>query len=178
LRELEFAVSNQGNRAGTCLAPRHLNARRVSHKDLTVSLNARGLGENRALPIEDRRRSRERAVSIFSRAKALSVSWPAAYLLAASTLTIVTWNTAAADMVGVGGCVGGRGSFNCVGRIGTGGDPYVRTVPQSENAEQKEQAAARDRKWIERCHPSIAQDRYGVPRYRYGAAGCEFGVIE
>jgi hypothetical protein len=51
-------------------------------------------------------------------------------------------------------------------------------VPQSENEAEKERATARDRKWIDRCHPTIAQDRYGVPRYHYAALGCEFGVIE
>jgi hypothetical protein len=51
-------------------------------------------------------------------------------------------------------------------------------VPQPENDADKERAASRDRKWIERCHPTIVQDRYGVPRYRYVAERCEFGVIE
>jgi hypothetical protein len=51
-------------------------------------------------------------------------------------------------------------------------------VPQPENDGDKDRAAARDRKWIEHCRPTIAQDRYGVPRYHYAAVGCEFGVIE
>jgi hypothetical protein len=115
-------------------------------------------------------------VSIFTRAKALSVSLPAASILAASALSVVTLTAADADMVR--GCVGGWGAFNCVVRVGPLGDPYVRTVPQSENEAEKERAAARDHQWIERCHPTIAQDRYGVPRYHYAAWGCEFGVIE
>jgi hypothetical protein len=119
---------------------------------------------------KDRRRSRERVVSIFTRAKTC--------VLAASTLSAITLTAADADTVGVGGCVGVKGSVNCVVRVGPAGDPYIRTVPQPENEADKERAAARDRKWIERCHPTIAQDRYGVPRYHYVAAGCEFGVIE
>jgi hypothetical protein len=51
-------------------------------------------------------------------------------------------------------------------------------VPQPDNEADKERAAARDHKWIERCRPTIAQDHYGVPRYHYVAEGCEFGVIE
>jgi hypothetical protein len=119
---------------------------------------------------KDQRRSRESVVSIFTRAKTY---FPAALMLSVMTLT-----TADADMVGVGGCVGGRGSVNCVVRVGPAGDPYIRTVPQPDNDADKERAAARDRKWIDRCHPTIAQDRYGVPRYNYTVAGCEFGVIE
>jgi hypothetical protein len=109
-------------------------------------------------------------VSILTRAKV--------HLLAASALSVVTLTAADADTVGVGGCTGGRGSINCVFRVGPAGDPYIRTVPQPENETDKERATARDHKWIDRCHPTIAQDRYGVPRYRYAAAGCEFGVIE
>ena len=117
-------------------------------------------------------------VSIFTRAKALFLSSSAAYVVAASALTIVTPTTANADWVKIDSCVGGWGSFSCIRREGPAGDPYVRTVPQPDNETDKERAAARDRRWIERCHPTIAQDRYGVPRYRYAAAGCEFGVIE
>jgi hypothetical protein len=51
-------------------------------------------------------------------------------------------------------------------------------VPQPVTEADKERATARDHRWIDRCHPTIAQDRYGVPRYHYTAAGCEFGVIE
>jgi hypothetical protein len=38
--------------------------------------------------------------------------------------------------------------------------------------------AGADHKWEERCRPTIAQDRYGVPRYQYAAPGCEFGIID
>jgi hypothetical protein len=116
-------------------------------------------------------------VSIFSRAKA-SAFWPVARVVAAFTLSVIPLTAAHADTLGVGGCVGARGAFNCVVRIGPAGDPYVRTVPQPENDADRERAAARDRRWIERCRPAIAQDRYGVPRYYYKAPGCEFGVIE
>jgi hypothetical protein len=109
-------------------------------------------------------------VSIFTRAKT--------YILAASAMSVMTLTAADADMVGVGGCVGAPGAVNCVVRVGPASDPYIRAVPQPENEADKERSAARDRRWIERCHPTIAQDRYGVPRYHYVAAGCEFGVIE
>jgi hypothetical protein len=117
-------------------------------------------------------------VSIFSRAKASSAFWPAACIVAAFTLLVITLTAAYADTLAVGGCVGAPGAINCAVRVGPAGDPYIRTVPQPETEADREQAAARDRKWIDRCHPTIAQDRYGVPRYHYTAAGCEFGVIE
>lgn len=111
-------------------------------------------------------------VSAFIRAKTLCAFAPAAFVVA------VSLTNAQADTLGVGGCVGGGGAFNCVVRIGPAGDPYVRTIPQPQTDADRERTEARDRKWIDRCRPTIAQDRYGVPRYHYAALGCEFGVIE
>jgi len=90
----------------------------------------------------------------------------------------MTWSVAYADGMAVGGCVGTRGSVNCVVRWGEAGDPYVRTVPEPANQAERARSAERDHKWQDRCKPVIAQDRYGVPRYQYSAPGCEFGIIE
>lgn len=79
--------------------------------------------------------------------------------------------------VAAGGCTGSRHAINCVVRWGAPGDPYIRVVPQPTDDVEKKHAAERDREWQQRCKPVIAQDRYGVPRYQYAAAGCEFGVI-
>lgn len=54
-------------------------------------------------------------------------------------------------------------------------DPYVRQVPQPTSADEKAAAAERDRLWVEHCKPTLVNDRYGVARYHYVAAGCEFG---
>jgi len=101
---------------------------------------------------------------------------------AAVTLTVIALATicatAHADGMAVGGCVGGGGSLSCVVRWGEAGDPYIRIVPQPADEAERTHAAERDRKWEQRCKPTIAQDRYGVPRYQYAAAGCEFGVIQ
>jgi hypothetical protein len=97
---------------------------------------------------------------------------------AAVALSAITLTPARADWIRFGGCAGGWGSYNCVEREGPAGDPYIRLVPAPDDEVGKEQAATRDRKWMERCRPVIAQDRYGVPRYRYAAPGCEFGVVE
>jgi hypothetical protein len=125
-------------------------------------------------------------LSIFRRLKASSISRHAAYAGAAFALSsvglmaaaIVALPSAYADTLGVGGCVGAVGQFNCVVRVGPAGDPYVRTVPEPDSQAEKERSAERDRRWIDRCRPVVAQDRYGVPRYHYAAPGCEFGVIE
>ncbi len=118
----------------------------------------------------------------FNCARAALVPRYAARLAAASALAVAAlvaiWSPADADGMAVGGCVGGGGAVNCVVRWGEAGNPYVRTVPQPADEAERARAAARDRKWEERCRPTIAQDRYGVPRYHYSAPGCEFGIIE
>jgi len=140
-------------------------------------VNVRKLGEKRRQPIAlQRRRIRERVVLIFNRARLLPASWRAAYAGAALTLPLAT--LAYADTLYVGGCVGAPGTVSCVLRVGPAGDPYVRTVPQPETDADKARATERDQKWLQRCRPIIAQDRYGVPRYHYAAAGCDLGVIE
>ena len=83
-----------------------------------------------------------------------------------------------ADGLVAGGCLRAGISLNCVVRWGAPEDPYVRTVPQSKDKDEQSRAADRDHRWEQRCKPTIAQDRYGVPRYVYSAPGCEFGVIQ
>ena len=46
-------------------------------------------------------------------------------------------------------------------------------------AEREEaEAAERERLWLARCRPTVEHDQYGVRRYRYAAAGCEYGRYE
>jgi hypothetical protein len=87
-------------------------------------------------------------------------------------------SAASADGMLVGGCVGGTGAVNCVVRWGEAGDTHLRLVPEPTSDFEKKRSADRDHKWEERCRPTIAQDRYGVPRYQYAAPGCEFGIID
>jgi hypothetical protein len=116
-------------------------------------------------------------VLIFSRLrKTLSASWRPACAGTALTLSLAT--LAYADTLYVGGCVGAPGTVNCVLRVGPAGDPYIRSVPEPASEADKARATERDHKWLERCKPVVFQDRYGVPRYHYAAAGCGFGVIE
>ena len=78
--------------------------------------------------------------------------------------------------IGTLNCVGGRGSFGCVGQWGPSSDPSVRTVPKAHGYEEKAQAAARERKWLAQCQPAIRRDPDGVARYQYAARGCEYGI--
>jgi hypothetical protein len=116
-------------------------------------------------------------VLTFRCVSAILASRSAARIAAVVMLSMTAFVSAHADTLIVGGCTFGHGSANCVVHKGAPGDPYVRQVPQLTEAE-KARAAERDHKWIERCRPVIQQDAFGVPRYHYAAAGCEYGVIE
>lgn len=109
-------------------------------------------------------------------------SWPGMLFGAAAVLSVavfgMTASAAHADGMALGGCIGGTGSLNCVVRWGEAGDPFIRVVPPPLNDTERTRAAERDRKWEERCRPTIAQDRFGVARYHYAAPGCDFGIIQ
>jgi hypothetical protein len=100
-------------------------------------------------------------------------------VVALSAATLVAVATAAeADQMGLGGCIGTRGTLNCVVRWGEAGDPYIRVVPGPVNPEEQAHAAEHERRWEQRCRPDIVQDRYGVPRYQFAAPGCNFGILD
>jgi hypothetical protein len=109
-------------------------------------------------------------------------TWPAARVGAAALLSVMImgtiWTAAYADGIALGGCVGTQGAVNCVVRWGEAGDPYIRVVPEPVSSAERARSAERERKWESRCKPVIAQDGYGIPRYRFAAPGCEFGIIE
>jgi hypothetical protein len=118
-------------------------------------------------------------VLTFLHARKISTSWSAAALVAAIALTIMAAGAsrASADTsVSTESCTDTWTSYSCVTRWGPATDPFVRIVPQPRDDEERTRATERDRKWFDRCHPIIRADRYGVSRYHYAAAGCEFGV--
>lgn len=101
-------------------------------------------------------------------------------LAATLTLLVVMPSQSApvlARTVETSSCVGRYGALSCSSIWGDGGDSYVRMVPAPRSPEEAAALAERDRKWRQRCRPTIIQDRYGVSRYHYAAARCEFGVI-
>lgn len=105
-----------------------------------------------------------------------SASWLIAKVGAAAVLSAVTLRSASAASVIDLSCVVGAHNFNCAAQMATGGDPYLRAVPEPIGERQKAQIAARDRKWVARCHPVVERDGYGVARYHYAAPGCEYGI--
>jgi hypothetical protein len=68
------------------------------------------------------------------------------------------------------------GSSNCVEVRHELINPFVINVPQPEK--DAGDIEARDRLWRARCRPTIREDAYGVRRYQYAAAGCEYGKYE
>jgi hypothetical protein len=131
-------------------------------------------------PPVDRKRAMERAVLTLHCARAKRPARSAAPITAALALAVLFWgvDVAAAQTAVIvnGGCIGARHSINCATRWGPAGDPYVRLVPQPLDAAAIARAKERDRRWVDRCRPVVAPDRYGVPRYHYAQPGCEFGV--
>jgi hypothetical protein len=133
-------------------------------------LRHRANGQSERRPnIGWRERVRERAVLTFRGVGTAALSVVVLALIVSA---------AYADGMFVGGCIGQQGALNCVGRWGDATDPYIRKVPEPADDAERQRSAERDRKWEARCHPQIAQDRFGVPRYLYSARGCEFGIIE
>ena len=99
-------------------------------------------------------------------------------VLALPLITLATARPAEAEGVRVDGCVGSWHANGCSTIWAPLGDTYVRKVPQPGTAEERASAREEDRRWVERCRPTLRQDRYGVPRYQYARPGCEFGVGE
>ena len=74
-------------------------------------------------------------------------------------------------------CIGSGGAFSCTTqwhRTSGGTQHLPWQIDPRETAAAKE----RERKWLARCRPIARQDQFGVSRFSYAAAGCEFGRIE
>ena len=104
---------------------------------------------------------------------------PIGAVFALSVMTSMAASSAAhAQTIVNGGCIGNWATLNCVTRWAPAGDPFIRLVPSFPDAAARRRAIAREQRWADRCRPVIRQDRYGVARYHYAVAGCEFGVGE
>jgi hypothetical protein len=77
-------------------------------------------------------------------------------------------------------CVRSYGARTCTTRLRYGPpvDPYARHLSALDTDREEAEVIERDRKWRARCRPVVVQDQYGVGRYHYAAAGCEFGKTE
>ncbi|MCC6887237.1 MAG: hypothetical protein IT536_01660 [Hyphomicrobiales bacterium] len=103
-------------------------------------------------------------------------------LLALSMMSAAARSEAArseipADVVQTTNCYGTWDLESCVIAAGPRRSPHVIAVPAG-SAEERAAMEARDRRWVERCRPTIRQDRYGMPRYSYASPGCAFGRLD
>jgi hypothetical protein len=73
-------------------------------------------------------------------------------------------------------CTQTRGSVSCNAAGGSGGGIplIVRVLPPADERDRAS-TAERIRLWEDYCRPTLRYDRYGVGRYVYRVAGCEFG---
>jgi hypothetical protein len=116
--------------------------------------------------------------------KAMSARFSPTAWVAAPTLLALSIMSAPARSEPIEGmrtwnCYGTRGMESCVSTFRKGRfHPHVISVPAPLSPNEVAAAEARDRRWAERCQPVIRQDRYGMPRYSYGAPGCEFGRLD
>lgn len=97
--------------------------------------------------------------------------------LALPLIAFASVRPAQAEGVWIGNCVGSGHAASCTMLWAPRSDPYIRKVPGPRGAAERARAKEEDGRWVDRCHPSIRPDRYGVPRYHYTRPGCEFGVI-
>ena len=73
-------------------------------------------------------------------------------------------------------CLASGGAFSCTTQWHrTGGGQFL---PWQIDARETAAAAERERRRLARCRPVARQDQFGVSRYSYAAAGCEFGRTE
>jgi hypothetical protein len=76
---------------------------------------------------------------------------------------------------GVLSCVEARSSFSCTAsELNHGSIARILQLPSADDRDS-EQSSSRHQRWLTRCRPVLLVDQYGVGRYRYAAAGCEFG---
>ena len=76
-------------------------------------------------------------------------------------------------------CFGSRRLESCITTFrNLNPNPYVIHVPPPISEQAIAEYRQRDKKWEERCKPTIRQDAFGVARYVYAARGCEFGSLD
>lgn len=106
-------------------------------------------------------------------------AWLAALALLVLSMMSAPARSEPGEGVHTWNCYGTRNMRSCVATYRKGPfNPHVINVPGPQSDGEREAAEARDRRWVERCRPVIRQDRYGMPRYSYAAAGCDFGHLD
>lgn len=85
---------------------------------------------------------------------------------------------ARADGVRSRSCVGAGDSYTCVTSWRYGAKDSNTAAGPAPTPQELAESRNRERRWLARCRPVVRQDAFGVPRYHYAAAGCEFGKYE
>jgi hypothetical protein len=93
---------------------------------------------------------------------ALSLTWPI--------------DPASADGIRNTTCLSSGGGISCTTQWQRTGGGQV--LPWQIDPRETAATAERERRWLARCRPVARQDQFGVSRYSYAAAGCEFGKTE
>ena len=89
---------------------------------------------------------------------------------------VLASGTARADGIRSTTCISSSGALFCTTQWRrTGGG---QLLPWQVDPRETAATTERERKWLARCRPVARTDQYGVSRYSYAAAGCEFGKIE
>jgi hypothetical protein len=78
-----------------------------------------------------------------------------------------------ADAMRSTNCFHGYGTVSCT----TKWQRWEPQTPQPPTEQELAEIRDRERIWQARCQPSIRQDEFGVRRYVYAVAGCEFGKL-
>jgi hypothetical protein len=109
----------------------------------------------------------------------VSSSVAIAHAAALLVALILTSMPAQADRSVTTTCVRTGGAATCTTIWKRGLGDSVEPALWTPRAQRDAAASAeRERLWLARCRPVAEFDRYGVKRYRYAAAGCEFGRYE
>lgn len=96
--------------------------------------------------------------------------------LALAVAVLAASPAAAGQRGGSFSCVGSVGSVTCAGSYGDrSGSPHVIGAARADDQGAAKDMQERERRWVAYCAPTVAYDRYGVGRYVYAVAGCEFG---
>jgi hypothetical protein len=76
----------------------------------------------------------------------------------------------------VSSCVFSGGAVHCAEkfRYGDRGNNGIQSLKEPDPLDISD-SRDREARWVARCKPQLRLDRYGVNRYVYAAAGCEYG---
>lgn len=100
------------------------------------------------------------------------------HILAAAFLAGLGSAPAQADGWRHTSCLRSAGAATCTSRWQRDVGVSSQYLPWRVDLRETAASAEREHKWLARCRPIATQDQLGVSRYKYAAAGCEFGKTD